>query len=114
MRLARAVEESEKLKSAFAREKERARDAADEARKEKERLDGAVRRLERQKVELLAAFRKQLKLIDILKRQKIHMEAARLLAFTEDDFMRVVSWEDGDTAAVGNGSRANAPANARS
>ena len=32
----------------------------------------------------------QLKLIDVLKRQKIHLEAAKMLQFTEDEFMKTL------------------------
>jgi hypothetical protein len=49
-----------------------------------------VRRLERQRNELLAAFRKQLKLVDVLKRQKLHIESAKLLSYTEAEFSKTL------------------------
>ncbi|CAE7365408.1 TEX9, partial [Symbiodinium necroappetens] len=53
------------------RREERDRVASD--RKEVDRLTGEIN-----------AFKKQMKLIEVLKRQRAHMEAARVLSFTED------------------------------
>jgi hypothetical protein len=58
--------------------------------KEIEKLSNEVKRLEKQKNELYIAFKKSLKLCSILKRQKVHLENARLLAFTEDEFKQLL------------------------
>lgn len=75
--------------------------------------------MRKQKEELILAFKKQLKLIDVLNRQKVirdsvalsialykctvsdvhlglvvqmHFEAAKLLSFQEDEFMKALDW----------------------
>ncbi|XP_075749838.1 testis-expressed protein 9 isoform X3 [Rhipicephalus microplus] len=45
--------------------------------------------LEKQKADLLALIKKQMKLIDILKKQKIHLESTRIIQFTEDELIHV-------------------------
>ena len=65
---------------------------------EKKRLDSLLaenRKLEKQKSDLIQGFRKQARLIDVLKRQKMHLEAAKMLQFTEEEFVKALEWGSG-------------------
>ena len=93
-RLNRLAEEVERYKAQLRETKNQGGEDTEKSRREVDRLAQENKRLERQKNELVAAFKKQLKLIDILKRQKLHLEGARMLQFTEDEFMKTLEMGD--------------------
>ncbi|XP_053784428.1 testis-expressed protein 9 isoform X2 [Desmodus rotundus] len=92
VRLNRALEEAEKYKLELSKLRQNNKDIANEDHKKIEALKLENRKLEKQKGELMIGFKKQLKLIDVLKRQKMHIEAARMLSFTEEEFMKALEW----------------------
>ncbi|KAM4748994.1 testis-expressed protein 9 [Rhinophrynus dorsalis] len=92
VRLNRALEEADKYKVELNKLKQSNKDNANQERKKIEELKLENKKLEKQKAELMAGFKKQLKLIDILKRQKIHLESAKMLSFTEEEFMKALEW----------------------
>ncbi|KAG9407914.1 Golgin sub A member 2 [Aphanomyces cochlioides] len=91
IRLDRAVAELEKVKA----ELKKLKDEKGGSAVPRVEFDRVVREntvLDKQKAELVMLFKKQSKLIDILKRQKIHLEAAKNIAFTEDEFSKTLDW----------------------
>ncbi|KAL6113133.1 tex9 [Pungitius sinensis] len=92
VRLNRALEEVERLKTQLNKTKQMNKDKISEEHHSKENLLAENKMLKKQKAELVVGFKKQQKLIDILKRQKMHFEAAKLLSFTEDEFMKALDW----------------------
>lgn len=46
--------------------------------------------------ELIAAYKKQMLLIDNLKRQNVLLEQTKLVQIAEQDFMRCLDWPNGD------------------
>ncbi|XP_037689801.1 testis-expressed protein 9 [Choloepus didactylus] len=92
VRLNRALEEAEKYKLELSKLRQNNKDIANEEQKKIEALKSENKKLEKQKGELMIGFKKQLKLIDVLKRQKMHVEAAKMLSFTEEEFMKALEW----------------------
>lgn len=92
VRLNRALEDVERYKSQLHKDKNSNKESAENDRREMERLRLDNKRLERLKNEMNTVFKKQQKLISILKRQILHIEAAKLLSFTEEEFVRALDW----------------------
>ncbi|XP_018413070.1 PREDICTED: testis-expressed sequence 9 protein [Nanorana parkeri] len=92
VRLNRALEEADKYKMELNKLKQSNKDTANQERRKIDELKLEIKKLDKQKAELMAGFKKQLKLIDILKRQKMHVEAAKMLSFTEEEFMKALDW----------------------
>ncbi|GLI66733.1 hypothetical protein VaNZ11_010674 [Volvox africanus] len=90
VRLQRALEEVERFKQLLSDVRYQEREAKGSAQQDTARLLAENRKLERQRAELISAFKKQLKLIEVLKRQKVHLEAARALQFSEEEFMKTL------------------------
>ena len=92
LRLNRALEECEKYKQQLQKTQSSSKDTNEQEKKKLEQFQMENKRLQKQKNELILAFKKQLKLIDILKKQKMHLEASRILQFTEEEFINALEW----------------------
>ena len=71
VRLNRALEDLEKYKSQLASARSSSKESTEQEKRRMENLLSENKRLEKQKNELMTGFKKQLRLIDILKRQKV-------------------------------------------
>ena len=76
------------------------KDAIDNGKKSIDELTMKTKFLEKQRNELLQGFKKQMELIDVLKRQKLHLEAAHVLKYTEEEFMQTLDWKPGSGSAA--------------
>jgi len=93
VRLNRALEELEKAKAALRKEKSSSREGQGKLAEEVEALRASNKKLERVKAECVTMVKKQQSLIGVLKKQIVHIEAAKLLSFTEEEFLKTLDWE---------------------
>ena len=83
------------------------KDAKENGKKSVDELTLKTKFLEKQRNELLHGFKKQMELIDVLKRQKLHLEAAHVLKYTEEEFMQTLDWKPNVNGSNSVGSNGN-------
>jgi chromosome segregation ATPase len=86
-KLARALVELERARG---KAQAHAEQGPKESKADVSKLESDNRRLLQQKNDLLLAMKKQYKLITILKKQLAHLEAARMIQFAEQDFIKAM------------------------
>jgi hypothetical protein len=89
--LNRALEDLEKCKQTLALRGTDSKDQLEAARRTADQLFADNKKLQKQKADLMQAFKKQGQLIEVLKRQKLHIQSAKLLEFTEEEFMKALN-----------------------
>lgn len=93
LKLNRALADIDKLKGRVKNQRTQVKSTGDTSRKELIKAKTDLRRVQQHNKELIIAFKKQMKLIDVLKRQKMHMEAAKMLSFTEEEFAKSINFK---------------------
>ncbi len=105
----RSAEEVDKLKLELSKQLTHKKDGNEQEKLKLDSLSSENKRLQKQKVELIQAFKKQLKLIDILKKQKMHLEAAKILQFSEQEFINALEWNSNQSAGANAGKTSARP-----
>ncbi|KAL5286265.1 TEX9 family protein [Megaselia abdita] len=93
-RLYRTNEELENMKNTLSAYKDSERELKDSTRLEKDSQEKQIKSLKKQRSDLLEAYKKQLYLIDNLRRQNICLEQAKLLKFGEKELSKVLDWNN--------------------
>lgn len=91
-RLSRAQEDADTVRLELKQLREEQRDQLDVQRKELKQKDSRIRALKRQRNDLLNAYKKQLYMIDNLKRQTNCLEQSAAIGFGEKEFNKVLDW----------------------
>nr|XP_016930442.1 testis-expressed protein 9 [Drosophila suzukii] len=91
-RLSRAQEDADTARLELRQLREEQRDQLEVHRKELKQRDSRIRALKRQRADLLNAYKKQLYLLDNLKRQTTCLEQSAAIGFGEKEFNKVLEW----------------------
>lgn len=57
-------------------------------------LEKQIKMLRKQRIDLITAYKKQLMLIDNLKRQNLCLEQAKLIDLAEKEFIKILDWHN--------------------
>ncbi|KAH8261277.1 hypothetical protein KR044_006264 [Drosophila immigrans] len=91
-RLSRANDEVESTRQMLSQQSGDKREEQETQRKELKLRDSRIKSLKRQRADLLNAYKKQLFMIDNLKRQNTCVEQAVAIGFGEKEFNKVLEW----------------------
>ncbi|GJQ76570.1 hypothetical protein Trydic_g2267 [Trypoxylus dichotomus] len=86
-------EDYEKQKACLKNAKQEEKDLRESHRKQLNEMTNAIKKIEKHKMELLNGFKKQMLLIDNLKKQKAHIECFKLTERADADFMKILDWK---------------------
>lgn len=93
VRLNRALEENERMKNELKMVKQEEKQVKESHKKDLTELTRTLQQVEKHKNELLAAYKKQIQLVDNLKRQKLYIEGLKLDQMCENEFIRILNWK---------------------
>ncbi|GAB1862395.1 Testis-expressed sequence 9 protein [Camponotus japonicus] len=93
VRLNRSLESNEKLRNALKCRQIEEKELRNSIRKLQEDKKIAMKSLEKQRNELVQAFKKQMLLIDNLKKQNMYLMSNGQIRLTEEDFTKLLEWK---------------------
>lgn len=86
----RALAENDRVRNLVQNDKNADKGITEKLRQENLKLDQENKKLHQEKKDILNALKYQFKLIDVLKKQISHLEAARKLGFVEEEFTKAL------------------------
>uniref|UniRef100_A0A1I8MWS5 Testis-expressed sequence 9 protein n=1 Tax=Musca domestica TaxID=7370 RepID=A0A1I8MWS5_MUSDO len=92
-RLYRSNEDLESSRTALSEMKKSEKELQEKSRLDLDAKEKQIKGLKKQRADLLNAYKKQLFLIDNLKRQNICLEQAKMLEFGEKEFSKILEWD---------------------
>ncbi|XP_044264773.1 testis-expressed protein 9 [Tribolium madens] len=92
-RLKRTMQELEKNRTAMNTLRQEEKETKEAFRNNIKELTATVKQIQKHKNELLQGYKKQIQLINNLKKQKDHVESCKVLELAESDFLKLLEWK---------------------